>query len=56
MQEINKINKDTYHAAIFGELMKEKEIIKKSNNILQILLQSYIEKEDFIYKKRFIRK
>ena len=29
--------------------MKEKEIIKKSNDILQILLQSYIEKEDYIY-------
>ena len=29
--------------------MKEKEIIIKSNDILQILLQSYIEKEDYIY-------
>ena len=32
--------------------MKEKEIIKKSNDILQILLQSYIEKEDFIYTQK----
>ena len=48
MQEINKINKDTYHAAVLGELMKEKDIIKKSNDILQILLKSYIKIEDFI--------
>ena len=43
LQEINKINKDTYHAAILGELMKEKDIIKNSNDILEILLESYIE-------------
>ena len=49
MQEITKINEDNYCATILGELMKEKEIIKKSNDILQILLQSYIEKEDYIY-------
>jgi len=47
MQEIKKINGDTYRAAIFEELMKEKDIIKKSNDILQLLLQSYLE--DFLY-------
>ncbi len=32
-----------------AELIKEKKIIKKSNDILQILLNSYIEKEKLIY-------
>ncbi len=47
MQEIKKIKDDTYRAAIFGELMKEKDIIKKSNDVLQLLLQSYLE--DIMY-------
>ena len=49
MQEIKKINEDTYHAAILEEIMKEKDIIKKSNDILQLLLESYLE--DFMYTK-----
>ena len=49
MQEIKKINDDAYRAAILGELMKEKDIIKKSNDILQLLLQSYLE--DFMYTR-----
>ena len=47
MQEIKKVNDITYRATILGELMKEKEIIKISNDILQILLKSYIDKENF---------
>ena len=60
MQEIKKINEDAYRAAILGELMKEKNIIKKSNDILELLLESYLEdfmftREDLIdNKKKYI--
>ena len=46
MQEINKVYEISYRAVILGELMKEKEILKKSNDIFQILLNSYIEKNN----------
>ena len=44
MQEINKVNEITYRATILRELMKEKEMIKKSNDIFQITLDSYTYK------------
>ena len=46
-QEIKKVNEITYRAAILGELMKEKDIIKNSNDILQILLEFYVDKKYF---------
>ena len=45
MQEINKVNEISYRATILQQLMKEKDIIKKSNDIFQILLNSYFQKE-----------
>ena len=48
MQEINKVNDTSYRSVVLGEIIREKEIIKKSNDILQILLKSYIGKENFI--------
>jgi len=56
MQEIKKINEITYHAAVLGELMKEKEIIKKSNDILQLLLKFYVDKDYFIETKEQLLK
>ena len=35
LQEIKKIKEDSYRAAILGELMKEKEVIKISNDIFK---------------------
>ena len=49
MKEIEKIEVDSYRALILGELMKKKEIIKKSNDILQILLSNCLD--DFMYTK-----
>ena len=54
MQEIKKIKEDSYRAAILGELMKEKEVIKISNDIFQILLENYTDKEDFSYTQEYI--
>ena len=51
LQEIKKIKEDSYRAAILGELMKEKDVIKISNDILQILLENYTDKENFEYTK-----
>ena len=56
MQEINKVYEITYRATILGELMKEKEIIKKSNDIFQILLDLYIDKNNFIDSKEELLK
>ena len=42
-KEINKITNDNYRVKIFEYLIKEKEIIKKSNNIFQILLKKTIK-------------
>ena len=41
-KEINKISDQKYRYKIIEYLLKEKEIIKKSNDILQILLKKYI--------------
>ena len=49
LKEINKVNENAYLAVILGELIKEKEIFKKSNDILQILLEYYIDK--YYYKE-----
>jgi len=47
-KEINKITDIKYHVKILEYLIKEKEIIKKSNNIFQILLKQYIKvKKEF---------
>jgi len=46
-EEIQKINDKVYCAAILEEIIKEKEIIKISNDIFQILLESYSDMEYF---------
>ena len=46
-KEIEKINDKVYCAAILKEIIKEKEIIKISNDIFQKLLDSYTEVEQF---------
>ena len=46
-KEIEKINDKVYCSAILEEIIKEKEIIKISNDIFQILLKSYTKKEKF---------
>ena len=56
MQEIIKVNEITYRATILGELMKEKEVIKLSNDIFQILLSSYVDKNYFIDTKKELLK
>ena len=38
-KEINKVNNENYRVKIIEYLIKEEEIIKKSSNILQILLK-----------------
>ena len=42
-QEIQKVDDNIYRQAILEEIIKEKEIFKKSNDIFQILLDSYME-------------
>ena len=46
-KEIEKINDKVYCSAILEEIIKEKEIIKISNDIFQILLESYTDTENF---------
>ena len=47
-KEIYKVNNEKYRVKILEYLIKEREIIKKSNNILQILLKQYMKtNEDF---------
>ena len=47
LKEIKKINDILYRATILELLIKEKDIIKISNDIFQIFLKSYFEKEGF---------
>ena len=54
MQEINKVNDISYRSVILGELIREKDVIKKSNDILHILLKAYIEKENFIDREKLL--
>ena len=54
-KEITKVNNENYRVKILEYLIKEKEIIKKSNNILQILLKQYIKtNKDFKKAKKSI--
>ena len=46
-KEIQKINDKVYCAAILEEIIKEKEILKISNDIFQILLESFTGVEEF---------
>ena len=46
-QEIIKIKDITCHTTILDELIKQKEIIQKSINIFQILLKTYLKKEEY---------
>ena len=41
-KEINKISDMNYRCKILEKILKEKEIIKKSNDIFQILLKKYV--------------
>jgi hypothetical protein len=51
LKEIEKLNNIEYHKTILLELIKEKDLIKKSNNILEQFIQSYFitenNKDDF---------
>ena len=49
LKEIKKVNDSVYRSAILGELIKEKEILKISNDIFQIILKSYMDIKDFKY-------
>ena len=51
-KEIQKINDKVYCSAILEEIIKEKEIIKISNDIFQILLESSIDLEKFSHLKK----
>ena len=42
-KEIKKVYNDNYHSKILEYIIKEKEIIKKSNNIFQILFRQQIK-------------
>ena len=46
-KEIQKINDNVYCATILEEIINEKEIIKISNDIFQILLESFIDIDEF---------
>ena len=46
-KEIKKISDINYRFTIFEKIIEIDEIIKKSNNILQILLKNHIKKEKF---------
>ena len=50
-KEIQKVNDTVYCSAILEEIIKEKEIIKISNDIFQILLESYTDIEEFDFLK-----
>ena len=43
MKEIKKVNDINYRVNILDIIIKEKEIMKKSNDILQIFLKSYFK-------------
>jgi len=50
LKEIKKVNDINYHANILDALIKEKDILKKSNDILQILLTSCFKEFKHIQK------
>ena len=51
-KEIKKVYNDNYHSRILEYLVKEKEIIKKSNNIFQILFRQQIKVNKDFKKSR----
>ena len=53
-KEINKIADINYRVKILEYLIKEKEIIKKSNDIFQILLKQYVKKNNFKKARKLI--
>ena len=55
-KEIKKISDSNYHLKILDKLLENKDIIKKSNNIFQILLKKYIKtgKDEFSKNKNNI--
>ena len=56
IQEIKKVKDIDYRASLLSELMKEKEIIKISNDIFQLLLKIYIDKSNFKKTKDLLLK
>ena len=46
-KEIEKVNDKVYCSAILEEIINEKEIIKISNDIFQLLLESYTDLKEF---------
>ena len=46
-KEIKKVNDINYRTNILDEIIKEKEVLKKSNDILQFLLKSYFKIKEF---------
>ena len=56
IQEIKKVKDIDYRASLLSELMKEKEIIKISNDIFQLLLKIYIDKNYFNETKDLLLK
>ena len=50
LKETKKVNDVNYHTNILDILIKEKDILKKSNDILQILLKKYIKEIKYTRK------
>jgi len=46
-KEIKKVSDPSYRYKILEKLLLEKEIIKKSNNIFQILLKNYLKIDNY---------
>ena len=47
LKEIKKISDINYRYQIFEKLIEENQMIKKSNDIFQILLKNYLKKKEF---------
>jgi len=47
LKEIKKISDINYRFQIFEKLIEENQMIKKSNDIFQILLKNYLKKKEF---------
>ena len=45
-QEIKKISDDNYRFKILEKILEENEMIKKSNDIFQILLEKYVKNDN----------
>ena len=55
-KEIAKTSDTNYHCKIFEKILQEEEIIKKSNDIFEILFKKYISEKDFKNNLSFIIK